>query len=459
MSDSHGTGGWSNAPGTGRKDSPMFRKLRPGKVYVTDDVYGDPRAAACVERLMTAVEGAEAESVSYSELNEIARRRWPDLDSRWGAVRDPRDPDLVMTLAKFWPAKREEEFRERYPHLQARDLYGFRTHRWREDGELHWRRDVGGVFCQSAWEIRSIYGCPFRCAYCGLGGVNRVLVNMEECVEHLDELCAMAPAQRLYKWDNTTDVSCFEPEYGASRLFVEYFANKPGKYLEIYVGKSDNVNNLLSLDHKGKTVLQWSLCPRTQASRFEPETASWERRIEAARECHEAGYITRFRFSPMIPVRNWKEEYAELMERIFERAHPDVITLCPLGWMNVEEAKNCLDFSLLDPQYVQAMEASAPFVAARRFRTGSGRLIPHEARAFLLKTVIDLIRERHKSIPISLCLETVEMWALFQEELGMHVDPGRKSNYYCTCGPQCTPEHHLAKGVAPGRSWFDSGAK
>ena len=62
----------------------------------------------------------------------------------------------------------------------------------------------------------------------------RLFVNMEEFVEHLDEVCARAPFQRLYKWDNQTDVSCFEPEWGASKLLVEYFARKPGKYPVIY---------------------------------------------------------------------------------------------------------------------------------------------------------------------------------------------------------------------------------
>ena len=54
----------------------MFRSLCPEKVYVTDDVFDDPRAVACVERLMSAIVGAKAERVSYGELNTIAATRW-----------------------------------------------------------------------------------------------------------------------------------------------------------------------------------------------------------------------------------------------------------------------------------------------------------------------------------------------------------------------------------------------
>jgi len=435
----------------------MFRKLKPEKVYVTEDVYDDPRAAACVERLMTAIEGAEAERVSYDELNEIAPERWNRFTGhgwRWGSEENPRDPDLVMTTGKFWPDEEKRKFKERYPNLGVRDLYGFTTKTWRKDGEPDFRQDKKGCICHSAWQLHSVCGCPFRCSYCWFGGLNRILVNMEECVEHLDEVCELGPYQRLYKWDNQTDVTCFEPEYGASKLLVEYFARKPGKYLEIYAGKSDNIDDLLPLDHKGKTIIQWSLGARTQSTVMEKETAPWDQRIEAARKCQEAGYIVRFRFSPIIPVKNWREENAELIERIFERTKPDVISLCAFGWMDVDDAKSCLDFSMLDPDYVAAMEAAAPFIRARGFTSGGGRPIPHDARAYMFKVLIDEIRKHDKKIPISLCLETVEMWALFQRELGMPVDPEKKSTYYCNCGPLCTPENPYSKGVTPGPSWF-----
>ncbi|MBT3290958.1 MAG: hypothetical protein HN380_26675 [Victivallales bacterium] len=431
----------------------MFRPMSPQKVYVTEDVYDDPRAVARVEEMMSAVVGATAERVSYEELNAIAATRWKNI-KHWGDNPKPCDPDLVLTMGKFWPEEKRTAFRKQYPNLSVRDLWGFRTVVWRADGEQAYRQNRRGCICQSAWQLHSVNGCPFRCAYCWFGGLNRILVNMEEFVEHLDEVCDRDPAQLLYKWDNQTDVSCFEPEYGASKLLIEYFAQKPGKYLEIYTGKSDNVDNLLELDHRGKTIIQWSVGARTQSTAFEPETSPWDQRIEAARKCQEAGYIVRFRFSPIIPVRNWQEENAELIRLIFSSTKPDVISLCPFGWMDVEATRKVLDFSLLDPQYVAAMEAAAPFLKARGFTGGGGQPIPHDARAHMLKFLIDEIRKYSQTVPISLCLETVEMWALFQRELGMPMDPDKKASYYCTCGPMCAPGNPYSKGVTPGESYF-----
>ena len=92
----------------------MFRTLKPEKVYVTEDVDKDARATACVDRLMTAIEGAHAERVSYAELNEMALTRWQNIVN-WGRVKDPRDPDLVMTTAKFYTEKEKESSENAIP--------------------------------------------------------------------------------------------------------------------------------------------------------------------------------------------------------------------------------------------------------------------------------------------------------------------------------------------------------
>ena len=42
--------------------------------------------------------------------------------------------------------------------------------------------------------------------------------------------------------------------YGAAKLLIEFFARQPGRALELYVGKSDNVDYLLDYDHRGHTV-------------------------------------------------------------------------------------------------------------------------------------------------------------------------------------------------------------
>jgi hypothetical protein len=419
--------------------------LTPRFIYVTTDLQDHPAAMARVERMIAACPGARVEFVDDEGLSAAVTERGWDQTTCWGTqtAAERHDPDLVLTTGKFHDEATKAARLERYPGLRFRDLGGYRMFWWRYDGSPEFREKSRGIICQSAWQLHSIEGCPFRCWYCGCGGVNRLLMNVEEYLEHLDEWLQVAPAQRLYKWDNSADVTAFEPEYGWSTELVKYFARQPGKFLEIYVGKSDNIENLLSVDPRGQTILQWSISARTQSTVIEEKTATWEERIEAARACQEAGYLVRFRFSPIIPVPGWREENTELIERIFARTRPDVISLCPFGWMNATEFERRVPFDLLDPDFAAVIRAAEPFLAERGYSSGGAHPIPHDARLVLLDYLIDEIQRVGPGVPIALCLETPEMWARLGPKLGQ--PPGR---YVCNCGPTCTPGDALYDAAA-----------
>ncbi len=412
-----------------------MKHLSPPAVFITEQTTRDPRAMTRAENMIAAMDCGSVDTVTDDDLRHIVVERGWASHPAWGVNDDPHDPDVVFTMARFDDSEAEQKARmAAYPELAARDLWGY-THFWyRDDGDADKREAWQGIICQSAWQLHSITGCPFRCAYCGMGGMMRVHVNIEDYIDRMDRLFALDPAQRLFKWDNRSDVSAFEPEYDASQPFVEYFAEMPDKFLEIYIGKSANTDGLLDLDPKGKTIMQWSIGAETQSTVFEPNTDPWRDRIEAARRLQQAGYIVRYRFSPIIPVANWREENAELIARIFERSNPDIISLCAFGWMDVDRARELLDFSLLDPQIVAAMESAAPFLRERGYASGGGRPIPHDARYSMLSFLIDEIRKHSDDVIIALCLETPEMWRALGDRTGQK--PG---HYVCSCGPDSVP--------------------
>ena len=418
----------------------MEKILKPEKVYATDEVYQSKNCVERMERMMASIASKPPKKVTEAELNEIMLERGWNAIKPWGAIANPRDPDIVFTTAKFHTAQERKERAEKYPNLRVKDQLGYNTHHFRRDGTQEFKEQNKGVVCQSAWELHSINGCPFRCAYCSGGGMNRIFLNLEEYLEHLEEWLNLDPQQRLYKWDNATDVNFFEPEWGWTEGLVRYFGERErgqarnDKYLLIYTGKSANVDFLLDLPHNGHTIIQWSTSARTQSTLIEKETAPMEARIEAAAKCQKAGYIVRHRFSPIIPVKNWREENSEMIELIFQTHNPDVISLCAFGWMSLESAKRCLDFELLDEEFVAAMEGCEPFITERGFGSGGGRPIPHDARFVMFDFLIDEIRKHSSKCIISLCLETAEMWTALSKEIGQS-----PSSYVCNCGPQSTP--------------------
>jgi len=420
--------------------------MNPDAIYATAEVFDDPLCVERMRRMLAAMGRDDVVTVDDAELSRLCLANgWHETRMK-GAIRPYVEPPIVFTTMKWHPA---EERRARYAEHPALELGAFP--KGKLAGYMGWDyRGVSSDFksgtntrvCQSAHEIHTIAGCPFRCSYCAhLGDVMVINLNMEAFVERLDGWLAGCPEQTLFKWDNATDVPCFEPEYGGTRLLVDYFARKTDKYLMLYLGKCADIDFLLDYDHRGKTIVAFSITAETQSTQIEKGAASTAERIEALRKCQEAGYIVRVRFSPVFPVNNWRAENRDMIRMLLRNVTPDVITLCVLGWMDVYQMKRAMDTSLMDPAMLEAAELAAVEMRGRPFGP-----LPHEARAEIHRFLIDEIRAVNPSIPLSFCLESVEMWRQFQGELGMSPE-----HYLCNCGPQCTPGTPLYEELAQAR--------
>ena len=259
------------------------------------------------------------------------------------------------------------------------------------------------------------------------------MLNLEELGARLREFGETIPEQKLYKFDNYTDTVCLEPEYGASKVMVETFADWPGRYLLLYT-KSDNVEHLLDLSHNGHTLISWSLSGPTVAEKIEKRTPRVADRITAMAQCEQAGYAVRARISPICPVQGWREEYAATIDDLLARVHPEVITIDALGWMQPQQMAEALDVSLFEKAYAD----EARRMLDEGVEVKGKHFFSHAMRAEILRFVIEEIHRRRPGVPVSLCMETPEMW----RELGdlVQMAPG---DYVCTCGPTSVPGHPM----------------
>jgi spore photoproduct lyase len=292
-----------------------------------------------------------------------------------------------------------------------------------------------GTVCQTAWEIHTVRGCLFKCDYCYLQNVLNIMVNIEVFIDRFRDF-VNAHSQTLYKWDSHSDILPFEPEYNASKPMVEFFGTQNKAFLMHYT-KSDNVDCLEGLKHNGQTMVCWSLSGHTQSRLIEKDTATDEARIEAMRKCRAWGYHVRCRFSPVIPVKGWREENRALVERLFSKVQPDVISLQSLSrFPEYDMVPRLLDLDLLDPSFVGA--------AQRAKSEMEGRIVgpfPHEKRLEIYRFLLDEIKRISPQTPVSLCLESPEMW----QDLGpiMGISPNA---YPCCCGGLCTPGQPIMAG-------------
>ncbi len=306
-----------------------------------------------------------------------------------------------------------------------------------DEGRLDWfyhYRDAGrvgenqGGACQSALELNVVDGCMFRCAYCGFGRRVVFYLDVERFMAGLDAQFARYPRQRLWKYSNMTDLPPFEPELDAVRPMVEQFAREADRYLMLFT-KSDNVDFLLGLDHGGRTIVSWSLSGRTVSREVDKRTAPMEGRLEAMGRCQAAGYRVRARLSPIVPVRGWREEYRELLERLLATVRPDVVTVELLGWMDFRDLTQIVPRELIDDAAWAGAEAAADRLAGRR--EGPFDEATHEA---VYRFCIETVRELSPGTPVAVCHGTPAVWAALGEAMGMTAEA-----YICNCGPQSAP--------------------
>lgn len=415
-------------------------------LYIKKEAHEDPRSMARVERMLPFIHcPTELQVIDDSGWDEVVRTEQLNRLPRHGNDANSVEPVVMFNQFLYEHTLEEREARKKqYLDIFGGQYYtGYSGWDWRESGSEDYRRKTGLV-CQPAYAIHSFWGCHFRCNYCNLGNVANIFVNLEDWVKHIEHGLAnleRTPDQTIFQWDNGTDIVCFEPEYGGTKLLVDLFARQPGKYLELYVGKSDYVDFLLDYDHRGHTICCWSLGTATQCREYEKRTASLENRILSARKCQEVGYTVRFRFSPMIPHVGWEEETRHMIQRVFEETEPDVITMEPLRFHTYGQLEQLYPEGTIDPIFMEAMRTMPDDV-----EPWQKSQLPMEQRIQMYRLVLDEVERLSPHTPVGLCREKRTVWEAMESEfarMGQHPD-----NYVCNCGTTSAGSNPL---LAPNR--------
>lgn len=418
-------------------------------IYIKQEAAADPRSMARINRMLPFIRfDGEPVIIDDAGLNQLLlaeKGKWYNHGVRGNHV----EPVVIFNqfLYQHGPeerARRQREFPELFKGGGPSQYGGYGGFDWRDSGSAGHRERTGQV-CQPAYALHSFWGCHFRCAYCNLGHIAHVYVNLEEWCEHIERSFATAgeksPGQNLFQWDNGSDIVCWEPEYGGTKLLIDLFARQPNRYLELYVGKSDVVDFLLDYDHRGHTVCCWSLSHATQARVVEPRTASMEARLRAARKCQEAGYPVRIRFSPIVPTVGWEKDIRHMIQRMFAEIRPEVLTMEPLRYYDYAGLVRDFAPGVIDPEFLASMKE------LEKTDQHHLRQFPDEQVAKLYRVVFEEVLRVSPRTPIAFCREKRSTWEVFAEELRKTgQDP---DNYVCNCGPvSAGPDPRLLAATA-----------
>ena len=410
-------------------------KLAPPQVVVLQDVLDDPAMSAVYERLVGALPPqTPVRVICDEEIVDLALGEdWNAQCQRMGMPPPAGDPLIFVGRMRWdekWPAL-QEQIKQRVPDAPMamfHKLYGYDAFSYAnfcQDAETN-----PGNFgmCRPAWRLHLTWGCPHKCFYCSCTGVMTAMANLDQYRRKVQELVEKNPWELCWLYDDDAEGLALEPEYGGMKMLAEYFGTTPDRYLTVHT-KSANVDFLRDLDHRGHTIMTWSLTGPTQSTLMEGRTGTTLERIEAAAKVQAWGYTPRFKFKPIVPVVNWREELAEMIRVVFERTRPDNITLFTLAWMGYPDLVKLADTDLLDPWAFKAAEKAAGEMAG----VSTGPFPPH-VRQTIYEFCIEEIRKYDREVPVALSTETVEMWKALGPKLGM--SPG---DYVCGCGPQVTP--------------------
>jgi spore photoproduct lyase len=183
------------------------------------------------------------------------------------------------------------------------------------------------------WRVDLARGCPAHCQYCYLAGslqgppVTRVYANLDDVLAgigtHVGRGTVTSGTTARGHEGTTFELSCY-----TDPLALEHLTGSLAKAIERvgtgrygdaslrFTTKFDAVDELVNLNHHGRTRMRVSVNSDEVAGRFEGGTASMPARLVALRRMAEAGYPVGLTVAPIMPAGDWRLAYSTLLDDV-----------------------------------------------------------------------------------------------------------------------------------------------
>lgn len=261
--------------------------------------------------------------------------------------------------------------------------------------------------CCDYFVINSVSNCHMECSYCYLQGYLNfpyiiVYANTAKLLRELETAFSSDPEQ-LFRTGTgeLADSLALDWITGYSEVLVDFFSRQKNGVLELKT-KSDCIENLLGLQHNGKTAVAWSLNPPEIAITEELCTSSLEERFSAAAKCVNAGYPVAFHFDPIVDYQGWQEGYESVVKNIFHHVPAERVAWISLGTLR------------MTPELYENMRKRfplSPLPLGELLPAVDGKLRYFKAiRLQMYREMISWIKKYGGDIPVYLCMERPDLW-------------------------------------------------
>ena len=252
-------------------------------------------------------------------------------------------------------------------------------------------------------------GCTIGCRYCileaYLGTQALVLFgNVDEGRAELETVLKRPPAERPLRFctGEFTDSLLLDKRSGLAASLVELFAGAESAVLELKT-KTDHIDHLLNLKHKGRTVISFSVNAPDICRKEESGAAPLEARLKAARRAAAAGFPVGLHFDPLIVHPGWEAGYVRTCRMIGEHLAGAEVAWVSLGCFRyLPSLKEVMlvrhpDTSIYDGEFILGGDGKMRY--PRPLRTRMYRL--------LLKALREVLPPR---TVIYMCMESPRVW-------------------------------------------------
>ncbi|HLH75796.1 MAG TPA: hypothetical protein VKV28_03215 [Candidatus Binataceae bacterium] len=266
----------------------------------------------------------------------------------------------------------------------------------------------GGEFACCGYLVMALASnCPMDCSYCFLqeyvanNPSFQIYANYTQAFDELATLGKRAGGNHLRvgtgEW---ADSLAWDKLTGLSLELVDFFSRQRRLTLELKT-KTDEIDNLLTVDPKGQVLVSWSLSPPAVHQSCEHRSAPPSARIAAARRLCEAGYRIAFHLDPVIAYEQAQCDYLALLDQLFETIDPGRIAFISLGGLRMTPGLRTIARRRFP---ADAMLVGEEVLAPDgRYRT----FVP--LRAALLSALAQHIRARRADLLTYLCMESATM--------------------------------------------------
>jgi spore photoproduct lyase len=245
--------------------------------------------------------------------------------------------------------------------------------------------------------------CPMDCSYCFLqeyladNPAFQIYANYTDSYDELDRLIANARTRSFrVGTGELADSLAFDSITGISRDLIDFFAARENLTLELKT-KTDEIENLLDVDPRGRVLVSWTLSPDAVYRSSEHLTASPAARIAAARAVLDAGYRVAFHFDPLIAYPEAERDYLLLIDELLDNVPPKQISFISMGGLRMTPRLRSAARSRFpnDPMLC----GEDVLASDGRFRTFT------PLRLSLYRTLADRFKKAGAEIPAYLCME------------------------------------------------------